>query len=93
MIKLKFALGEGTLQEASLAISKLATHIVSPEEECSIIKGGHAVSLTALDVCYVQRLLIFVKTIVQFAQVFNKSPIVQVRRAIDTKLSFQVVTT
>jgi hypothetical protein len=41
----EFTFWEWTFNETSFAIAKLADFIVSPSEESSIVKNGHAMSL------------------------------------------------
>ena len=47
VVQLKFTFGEWTFEEAALSIAKLAQFIVTPEEECTIVKSCHAVTSSA----------------------------------------------
>ena len=58
VLPLELALGEGTLEEATLLVAQLPELVVSPDEERAIVESGHTVTATTSQIVDAQWLVL-----------------------------------
>ena len=71
MVQLKFSFREWTLDKAALSVAQLASLVVTPEEKCSIVENGDAVSSAAGKVGHMDGPLVGIEAVVQVRNIFN----------------------
>lgn len=92
MVLLKLLHGERALTEASFSVTKLASDVVTPIVKAAIVQSRQTVPLAARDGRNVKRLhFLVINTIVQFANILDQHPVLQMASPINAELPLQIV--